>query len=358
MNKRATIQLQGLHIGYRGKVNHKVVAENICSSIYSSELTCLLGTNGIGKSTLLRTLSAFQPALGGDIRIMDKELRRYTDKELSTVISVVLTEKCDVRNMSVRELVGMGRSPYTGFWGKLSPEDQTIVEKSIELVNIQNLASRMLHTLSDGERQKAMIAKALAQETPVIFLDEPTAFLDFPSKVEIMQLLHRLTRETDKTIFLSTHDLELALQIADKIWLMDKTNGITTGTPEDLALRGQLSHFFARKGITFDMESGLFRITNNFKKEIRLSGHGQKYAMVRKALQRNEILANRNVESDLFIETGDLQSEGFVIHFPDHSSHKAGTIEALLEKIEEYFGSEASSPTPDPTLHSHTQIAD
>lgn len=114
----------------------------------------------------------------------------------------------------------------------------------------------MVHTLSDGERQKVMIAKALAQQTPVIFLDEPTAFLDFPSKVEIMQLLHQLTRETGKTIFLSTHDLELALQIADKIWLMDRQHGITIGTPEDLALEGHLSGFFARKGIVFDMETG------------------------------------------------------------------------------------------------------
>lgn len=337
MNKQPTIQLENLSIGYRDKLHRKIVAENICSTIYSGELTCLLGTNGVGKSTLLRTLSAFQPALGGEIRIQGKKLGRYTEKELSTLLSVVLTEKCDIRNMSVRELIGLGRSPYTGFWGKLRTEDRIIVEKCIEWVNISNLAPRMLQTLSDGERQKAMITKALAQETPVIFLDEPTAFLDFPSKVEIMQLLHRLTRKTDKTIFLSTHDLELALQIADKIWLMDQTNGITVGTPEDLALSGHLSHFFARKGITFDPESGLFRITNQYKKEIKLSGHGQKYAMVCKALQRNEIFASRKVESDILIETGNLHSEGFIIHFPDGSSHKTDTIEALLEKIETYF---------------------
>ena len=193
MNKTATILLRNLTIGYKGKVRPKIVAENICSDIYAGELTCLLGTNGIGKSTLLRTLSAFQPKLSGDIYLAGKKLEKYTDKALSTVISVVLTEKCDIRNMTVRELIGMG---------KLSRADDEIVDKAIGLVNIHPLASRMLHTLSDGERQKAMIAKALAQETPVIYLDEPTAFLDFPSKVEIMQLLHHLTRETDKTIFL------------------------------------------------------------------------------------------------------------------------------------------------------------
>ena len=191
----------------------------------------------------------------------------------------------------------------------------------------------MVHTLSDGERQKVMIAKALAQQTPVIFLDEPTAFLDFPSKVEIMQLLHQLTRETGKTIFLSTHDLELALQIADKIWLMDKQHGITIGTPEDLALEGHLSNFFARKGIVFDMETGLFRIENQYSSQVRLLGHGQKYAMVRKALQRNGILANRNVESDICVETGDLTTLGFRVNVPGKSVMEIANIEELLSTI-------------------------
>lgn len=336
MNRSATIQLRQLSIGYKGKSHHKVVAENICCDLFSGELTCLLGTNGVGKSTLLRTLAGFQPKLNGRILLEGKELEKYTARELSAVISVVLTEKCDIRNMTVRELVGMGRSPYTGFWGKLSREDREIVEKAIESVNIGQLASRMLHTLSDGERQKAMIAKALAQETPVIYLDEPTAFLDFPSKVEIMQLLHQLTRETRKTIFLSTHDLELALQIADKIWLMDKTNGISSGTPEDLALKGNLSHFFARKGITFDMETGLFRITNNYRQQIRLTGHGYRYSLLRKALQRHEIMANRNIESDISIDTNTLPDQ-FVLHLPDQDSITTDSIEVLLDKIEEWF---------------------
>jgi ABC-type cobalamin/Fe3+-siderophores transport system ATPase subunit len=227
--KQDTIHINGLSIGYHSKSSTKLVAKGIHSTIYSGELTCLLGANGVGKSTLLRTLSAFQPKLDGEILVLGKDIDAYSDKELSTTIGVVLTDKCEIRNMLVRELVGMGRSPYTGFWGKLSKDDKRIVEESIALVRIEELASRMVHTLSDGERQKVMIAKALAQETPVIYLDEPTAFLDFPSKVEIMQLLHHLTRKTNKTIFMSTHDLELALQISDKIWLMDKANGIFSG---------------------------------------------------------------------------------------------------------------------------------
>ena len=241
-----------------------------------------------------------------------------------------------LRNMTVEELVGMGRSPYTGFWGRLRGRDREIVKESISLVKIENLTHRMVHTLSDGERQKVMIAKVLAQETPVIFLDEPTAFLDFPSKVEIMQLLHRLTRQTGKTIFLSTHDMELALQLADKIWLMDKEGGIATGTPEDLSLDGSLSGFFARKGIVFDTEIGLFRIDNQYDAQIRLTGHGQKFAMARKALQRNGILAGRTLESDYYIETANLQTPGYVFCSPTGVRIPVATIEALLETVEQY----------------------
>ncbi|WP_288314876.1 ABC transporter ATP-binding protein [Mediterranea massiliensis] len=333
---RPTVHIEDLSIGYAPKHGVKVVASGISADIYGGELTCLLGANGVGKSTLLRTLSAFQPKMGGSIWLQGKEIGSYTDKQLSRVLSVVLTEKCDVRNMSVFELVSLGRSPYTGFWGTLSKDDKEVVGRSIDLVGIASLRDRMVDTLSDGERQKVMIAKALAQETPVIYLDEPTAFLDFPSKVEMMQLLHQLSRRTGKTIFLSTHDLELALQIADRIWLMDKTNGVTIGTPEDLALDGSLSGFFARKGIVFDLETGLFRVDNEYTSQIRLVGHGQRYAMVRKALQRNGILANRNVESDIFIETGDLRGDGtFLLHRPDGSPVVLRSIGELLLKVRE-----------------------
>ena len=281
-----TVVIKDLSIGYV----KKVVADNINASIKQGELTCLLGANGVGKSTLLKTLSGFLDKLGGGISILGKELDAYTPKELSTVMGVVLTDKCDIRNMSVREIVGMGRSPYTSFWGTLSKEDYEIVDQAIELIGISHLSGRMVHTLSDGERQKAMIAKSLAQQTPIIILDEPTAFLDFPSKVEIMQLLHKLTRQAGKTVFLSTHDMELALQIADKVWIMDKKCGFAIGTPEDLAINGALSEFFTRKGIAFDADTGLFKVENNIHKNVLLQGkHGSLQNMVKKALHRNGI---------------------------------------------------------------------
>ena len=275
-----TIQLRDLSIGYQTKHNVKTVAAGINGAIRSGELTCLLGANGVGKSTLLRTLSAFQPQISGEIFISGKEITSFTDKELSKLIGVVLTEKPDVRNMSVRELVSLGRSPYTGFWGTYTDEDLRIVDEAIEMVGITDLTRRPVHTLSDGERQKVMIAKALAQQTPVIFLDEPTAFLDYPSKVEVLQLLRRISREAEKTIFLSTHDVELALQLADTIWLMTKIeeggtrkeegdmtklgeggrSPVTIGSPQELAASGDLGRFIERQNIVFDKETLTIRV--------------------------------------------------------------------------------------------------
>jgi iron complex transport system ATP-binding protein len=250
MNRADAIFLRDLAVGYRRRRGVRVVADSLSASIPAGELTCLLGQNGVGKSTLLRTLSAFLPPLGGEILLLGRPLRDYSIRELSRTIGVVLTERSDLVNLTVRELVGMGRNPYMGFWGRLSREDRVVVGESIELVGIGPLAGRMIQTLSDGERQKVMIAKALAQQTPVIFLDEPTAFLDFPSKVETMHLLRRLVREAGKTIFLSTHDLELALQMADRLCLMKE--GLRVGTLDELSADGTMERFFSDRGIAFD----------------------------------------------------------------------------------------------------------
>lgn len=254
-----TVKLIDLNIGYLTKGHQNVVAQGLNATISSGELTCLLGRNGIGKSTLLRTLSAFQPKLGGEILLNGSDISALSDKALSRLIGIVLTEKPDIRNMTVEELVGLGRSPYTGFWGTLTEEDRHIVSESIHLVGIEPLRQRMVQTLSDGERQKVMIAKALAQQTPIIYLDEPTAFLDYPSKVEVLQLLRRLAAEEQKTIFLSTHDVELALQLADRLWLMD-TDGLSVGTPHELSAQGALSRFIERPGITFDTATLQIRV--------------------------------------------------------------------------------------------------
>lgn len=249
------VELRQLSIGYRRKKDVTTVADGLNATILQGELTCLLGANGVGKSTLLRTLSAFQPKLNGGIMVNGKDISDYSAKELSRLVSVVLTEKPDIKNMTVRELVALGRSPYTGFWGTKTASDLRVVDEALGLVGIMSLAARQVDTLSDGERQKVMIAKALAQQTPIIYLDEPTAFLDFPSKVEVLLLLKRISQEQHITIFLSTHDLELALQIASRIWLMSCDEGLAIGTPRELANDGTLSRFINRDGITFDPQT-------------------------------------------------------------------------------------------------------
>ena len=286
MTAMETVCIDNLTIGYTSRHNRKVVAEHLTASLSSACMTCLIGPNGVGKSTLLRTLSAFQPPLEGKVHIHGEDLSTLSEKQVARLIGVVLTARPDVQNMTVREMVGLGRSPYTGFWGTLSATDhaivdeaifhfgqhvehhallcldvtEKIVDEAIALVGIEELSGRMIQTLSDGERQKVMIAKALAQQTPVIFLDEPTAFLDYPSKVEMMQMLHRLSRIADKTVFLSTHDLELALQIADSVWLMQRQGELRIGTPRQLADEGVLSAFIERKGIVFDRKRLTVRV--------------------------------------------------------------------------------------------------
>lgn len=251
---RTSISLNNLSIGYRSKHQLRTVASAINASPESGKLTCLIGPNGVGKSTLLRTLAGFQPSLDGEILLHEKPLSDYSPRELAKEISVVLTSKPDVSQLTVKEVVGIGRSPYTGFWGTLSTADEHIVDDALQQVDITHLSSRNIQELSDGERQKVMIAKALAQQTSLIILDEPTAFLDFPSKVEVLQMLRRLAHEQRKTILLSTHDVELALQLADQLWLMESQR-LSAGTAQELAQNGSLSRFIERDGISFDKTS-------------------------------------------------------------------------------------------------------
>lgn len=267
MKHSETVIAKNLTTGYRNSKGEKCITHSLTDSLHSGELTCLLGPNGAGKSTLLRTLSGFQKPLSGEVIVNGKSLTDYKGKELSQTISVVLTEKPLLENMDVETLVGMGRAPYTDFWGRMTEKDRKAVDEAIELTGIQHLRHRMVQSLSDGERQKAMIAKAFAQETPVIFLDEPTAFLDYPSKVEIMLLLYSLAHKLNKTVFMSTHDLDMAMQLTDRIWLMDKKLGVKTGTHEELTQSGDIKRYFIRPGIEFDNKTGLFRIDTEVKKQ-------------------------------------------------------------------------------------------
>ena len=221
----ATLSFRQLSIGYTVSRRQHVVVDDLTGVFPAATLTCLVGRNGTGKSTLLRTLAGLQQPLVGTVLIDDTPLSNLSAIERARLIGVVLTERLEVQNLTVREVVAMGRSPYTGFFGTLSKADWEVVDEALRQVGMSPWADRYVQMLSDGERQKVMIAKALAQQTPVLVLDEPTAFLDYPSKVEMMQLLCRLAKEMDKTIVLSTHDIELAAKIATRFLLLSE-NGL------------------------------------------------------------------------------------------------------------------------------------
>lgn len=208
------ISLSQLSVGYSS--SHPVISD-ISVELHSGQLACLIGENGIGKSTLLKTLTGFLPKLKGRLLLDNRDIESFSQQELARQVSIVLTQKPDVQNLTIEEIIGLGRSPYTGFFGRLRAEDRLVVDDAIAAMGIEKLRGRMIQSLSDGERQKVMIAKALAQETPVILLDEPTAFLDFPSKVDTFQSLRNMAHERDKLILLSTHDLDLAARFADSL---------------------------------------------------------------------------------------------------------------------------------------------
>ena len=258
---KGVLELNDLTTGYADKHGSNVISSRLNAQLQQGKLTCMLGPNGAGKSTLLRTMAAFQPALGGQIMLNGRSLTTYSMQELAREISIVLTDNPKNMNMTVEEVVALGRSPYTGFWGRLHESDWKAVDESLQLIGIADFRHRRISSLSDGERQKVMIAKSITQETPIIFLDEPTAFLDYPSKVRIMLLLHRLTRVLGKTVFLSTHDMEHALWIADELWLLDREKGLTTGTPQELSESGQIGSYFDCADMTYQPASRRFIVT-------------------------------------------------------------------------------------------------
>ena len=253
------ITTENLSIGYSEKGGKKIIKKDINLNALHGELVALIGGNGVGKSTLLRTLAGFQPFLSGNVLVKGKDLSNYREKELASLLSFVSTEIIRVSNLSVFDLVALGRYPHTNWSGRLNEEDRQKVEEALEMVGLQGYENRMINYISDGERQKTMIARTLAQDTDIILLDEPTAFLDLSNKYEIVHILHRLAGERGKTILFSTHDLTTAIAECDRIWLMLEEE-VKEGSPEDLILDGSFSSLFHKKNLYFDTEKGDYRI--------------------------------------------------------------------------------------------------
>lgn len=326
------LQLRDLEIGYKQKKTNLSVCKHLNAEIVAGEMVCLLGANGAGKSTLIRTISGFQPALSGQATLQQRNLFTLHAKEMALLAAVVLTERVDVPHATVEELVSLGRAPFTGYMGRLQANDKHVVEDAMCKCGIIHKRNHALAGLSDGEKQKAFIAKALAQDTPLIVLDEPTAFLDLPARVEIIQLLREIARTSGRSVLLSTHDLDLAIQMADKLWLLPDGGPLLTGSPEDLLLQNAFQHLFRESSIELDTATGLFKIKHKIQQhQIAVKGHGLEYVLLRRAFARHGVKVNAASQSeDLLIEIKKETPTRFALHQPNGTVHTETSIEEVV----------------------------
>lgn len=322
------MELNDLVIGYPGKgQKRRKVAGPLNAGLFSGELICLLGPNGSGKSTLIKTMAGMQVPLSGTVTLSGDDMMRFGPKETAQKLSTVLTDRILIGNLSVFTLVSLGRSPYTSWTGKLNLEDEKATRQAIEATGLQSLAHRDISTLSDGERQKVMIARALAQDTDIILLDEPTAHLDLPNRVEIIRLLRRLTRETGKAILLSTHELDLALKAGDKAWMLDDAGYLYTGVPEDLVLNGTFEKVFERKGFDFDRATGSFKLHQTNGKEISLQGNETAIFWTKRALEREGFKVGDSAEIEVKCLIAD---DNFLWSLSDSNTVELESVEELI----------------------------
>ena len=300
-----------LAVGYKmGRRKSRAVLEDIDLELRQGEFVCLLGPNGTGKSTLLRTIGKMQPLLAGSVEIGGRDIYHLSNHALATLLSVVLTDRLAVGRLTAYALIGLGRYPYTGWAAGLTAEDHRIIQWAIRATRSDDLAARDISELSDGERQRVMIARALAQQPTVMLLDEPTAFLDLPTRVEITGLLKRLSRETGLAVLMSTHDLDLALRSADTLWLITPDGRVEHGAPEDLILRGALQSTFSSSELIFDSDIGGFRHQTPVVGNALLIAGGLSGRWMRRALEREgfKVFDSRtdSVEIDVEIIMNDL----------------------------------------------------
>ncbi|TRX55536.1 ABC transporter ATP-binding protein [Fulvivirga sp. M361] len=297
-----SIQLhtKDLAVGYRIKRRDVLIIDHLNVQLMAGKLVCFMGPNGVGKSTLLRTLCGVQRPLRGGVFIQDKAIESIQKDVLARKISVVLTDPVYIGNITVRELVSFGRYPYTGWNMNFSPEDARIIDRAIKETQLQPIADTKLAELSDGQRQKALIARALCQDTDIIILDEPTAHLDLNNRVEIINLLKHLSRQTGKAIVMATHELDLALQTADELWIVGFDKKLQVGFPEDLVLNGKVDHVFQLKG--FDLRTGHLEKRKS-KRNVSLTGESEGHYLLwtKNALERNGY--GIDPENDFTIET-------------------------------------------------------
>ncbi len=251
-----------------------MVSSELNLGIASGEVVMLMGPNGSGKSTLMHTIAGLLPPLSGQVKILGRSLARLGRKEVAQALSLVLTERVEGGNMTVWDVVALGRYPYTNFFGKLQREDEKMVSEAIEQSHLKGMEQRLIAELSDGERQRVMVARALAQDTPLILLDEPTAHLDLPSRLDLVLMLRRLAHELGKSMLISTHELDLALSWGDRLWLMDREGKVVSDIPEVLVLGGHVGRVFGNQELSYDVERGEFLVQRADLRPICLVAEG------------------------------------------------------------------------------------
>ena len=275
-----------LSIGYSHRGQETCVAEALDLALNAGEFICLLGPNGAGKSTLIRTLAGMQAPLSGSLKLQNQTFHSISPRERARMISVVLTEALPVGMMDAYSLVALGRHPYSGWLGGLKQNDKERIASAFKAVGAEGLEGRQIAELSDGERQKVSIARALAQEAQVMLLDEPTAFLDLPRRVELMTILRNLAHREQMGLLLSTHDLDLALRFADRLWMITTDGQLIQGYPEELAMSGEFARIFANENLDWDAERGSFRAHPNPCLKAEIQGDGIHALWTRRALER------------------------------------------------------------------------
>jgi iron complex transport system ATP-binding protein len=337
---KSIISTEGLEIGFpaRGRRREsKTVANDINVSLRRGQVVCLLGPNGSGKSTLIRTLSGLHAPLSGDVQLSGQPMSGLSNKQIAREVSTVLTDRLTIGNLSVHELVSFGRSPYTGWFGSLDQEDKQKVAWAIESTGIVPFIDRDVLHLSDGERQKVMIARALAQDTPAMLLDEPTAHLDLPNRVATIRLLRKLAHDTQKTVLLSTHELDLALKAADILWLINKEGRVITGTPEDLVLNGTFESVFERKSFEFDRATGSFKLHEPSRAPVYLHGDPVGVFWTRRALERAgyKVKESNGTELQVVVRAVDENFKWRVAY--QNNEHHSDTVQGLLSVLKRIF---------------------
>ena len=324
-----TLETTDLNVGYRHQGKAFILLEKLNLRLNKGEMVCFMGPNGIGKSTLIRTLSGLSPPLSGEMKIQNKTINKNL---IPKKIAVVLTDTYSQNSMTVAELLTLGRYPFLNWTIRLNDHDHAVIQQAIEKINISDLLNKRLCDLSDGQLQLCNIARALIQEPEILILDEPTSHLDLNNRVEIMKLLRNLAHFENKAILVATHELDLALQTADLIWLAGRNKSVLAGFPEDLVLQGAFDEVFELKG--FDLKTGKMHYDQPVQ-SVFLKGEGAEFLWTKNALERSGFtLKNDSVFPKIFIHQTSHPLY-WTVQFNQQESKRLNSLQEMIHALKE-----------------------